>query len=314
MSAILESVVFRRDSLSVCLGNGNLNRLVSLFEIMEEFRVDSLSYILAELVAGESTISQHRKTRGDFTADAERLVAIAPILSEAEVVCRAIGFVESLETVEIAKAWFHEKNKQRTGSAIENELRHIRHAIVKELQKRKFISVLPDRVHLFKQPHLFGEPVHQAFPSARYDIEEAGNCLAIEANTAAVFHLMRVAEHGLRALAYDRRVKIPKGKVIDLATWEEIIRQLEVAEHAISGYPKTNAREAQFVFYHGAMMEVRAFKNVWRNRYMHTRASLEEWYDRDKAHSALVHVGEFISILATRITEGKRTPVIWKRA
>jgi len=53
--------------------------------------------------------------------------------------------------------------------------------------------------------------------------------MAIEANTAAVFHLMRVAEHGLRTLAYDRRIKVPKGP-IELATWDDVIKQLEKVE------------------------------------------------------------------------------------
>jgi hypothetical protein len=119
---------------------------------------------------------------------------------------------------------------------------------------------------------------------------------------------MRVAEHGLRALAKDRRVKVPKGP-LELATWEDIIREIEKAEAAIQGYPKTLAREAQFDFYHGVNMEFKRFKNKFRNKIMHTRDS----YDRDEAHSAFAHVKAFMQILSTKISEKKMTPVIWKR-
>ena len=58
------------------------------------------------------------------------------------------------------------------------------------------------------------------------------------------------------------------------------------------------------------MMEFNRFKNKFRNRIMHTRDD----YDRDEAHSAFVHVREFMQILASRISEKKRTPLIWRTA
>jgi hypothetical protein len=81
-----------------------------------------------------------------------------------------------------------------------------------------------------------------------------------------------------------------------------------MAEIAIQNYPKTLAREAQFAFYHGAMMEFKRFKSRFRNGVMHTR----EDYDRDEAHSAFVHVREFMKILASRVSEKKRTLLVWK--
>jgi len=45
---------------------------------------------------------------------------------------------------------------------------------------------------------------------------------------------------------------------LDLAKWEEITKQLELGETAIQGYRKTLAREAQFDFYHGAVMAATA--------------------------------------------------------
>jgi hypothetical protein len=199
-------------------------------------------------------------------------------------------------------------------------LQELRLDIDKELHGRQFVSIQPDRAgyaegpstpdryHYGNRKHLFGDAAYAAFMSARYDMREAGNCLAVEANTAAVFHLMRVAEYGLRALAHDRRVRLPKNSSLQLATWEEIIKKLEDAVSAIQGYPRTLAREAQFEFYHGAMIEFRGFKNKFRNRVMHAR----DEYDRDDAHSAFTHVRAFMNTLASRITETKRTPLKWK--
>jgi hypothetical protein len=155
---------------------------------------------------------------------------------------------------------------------------------------------------------LFGESVYEKFPSAREEIKNAGNCLAASLWTAGVFHLMRAAEYGLRAISHDRRIRIPKQKHIELATWEDIIKELEKAETEIQNYPKTLAREAQFSFYHGVMMEFKRFKNKYRNSVMHSRDS----YNEPEAVAAFAHVKAFMGILSSRIGEGIRTPKIWK--
>lgn len=189
------------------------------------------------------------------------------------------------------------------------ELKNVSDVLTREPEKFRFILVSQDRTAYLDDSASFGERVVEAFPSAKDDIRDAGNCLACECTTAAVFHLMRVAEHGLRALAYDRRVRVPKGP-IELATWEDVLRELEKSEVAIQGYPKTLAREAQYEFVHGAMMEFKRFKNVYRNRVAHTR----DPYDRHQALSVYTHVRSFMQILASHISEGRRTPLKWKGA
>jgi hypothetical protein len=192
-------------------------------------------------------------------------------------------------------------------SALASEARNAKAILLEALRKLQFLYVAPDRLAYLDQRELFGRAVNDAFPSAVVDVRESGNCLAAECPTAAVFHLMRAVEYALRALAQDRQVTLPKSAVLDLATWEDIIKQLEGAELAIQGYPRTSAREKQFKFYHGAMMEFKRFKNVFRNSVMHTRDD----YDRDAAHGVFVHVRDFMKILATEISETKVTPMIW---
>ena len=158
-------------------------------------------------------------------------------------------------------------------SSIATELRNIIESIYHEAESRKFLWVPISATSYVDQDALFGETVAVSFPSAQTDIREAGNCIAADCNTVAVFHLMCVAEYGLRALAWDRRIKLPKGGLIELATWESVIRELEKSEDKIRNCPKTLAREAQYTFYHGAMMQYRRFKNTFRNRVAHTRGT-----------------------------------------
>jgi len=85
--------------------------------------------------------------------------------------------------------------------------------IIDELKKRKFLRVSDHTSRYLDREHLFGEAVSAAFPSAANDIKGAGNCLAAECPTAAVFHLMRAAEVCLRSLAVDRGVQYPNATV-----------------------------------------------------------------------------------------------------
>ena len=162
--------------------------------------------------------------------------------------------------------------------------------------------------HLVEENALFGEAVKEGFPAVAADISAAGNCLAAECNTAAVFHLMRVADAGLRALARDRRIKLPRKERLGLEAWDGIIRELESAESTIRQYPKSPAQEAQYAFHHEAMARFARFRDVFRNQLMH----VQEHFGQPHAVAIFEDVQAFMRTLATRITENSRTPLVWK--
>ena len=95
-----------------------------------------------------------------------------------------------------------------------------------ELAVRKFVMIENSKSEHLENEALFGDCVWASFPSAREDIKSAGNCLALNLNTAAVFHLMRTAELGMRALAENLKVRLKqkgKSKPIKHAGWDDII-------------------------------------------------------------------------------------------
>lgn len=174
--------------------------------------------------------------------------------------------------------------------------------------KRISFIIDTERGQLVDHPGLFGQAVKKAFPSAAEDICEAGNCLAAECNTAAVFHLMRVAEVGLKALARDRRVRMPRKEPLSFTAWETIFRRLDDAEDAIRHYPKSQAQEAQYAFHHQAMAQFRRFGDPFRNQVMNVR----EHFGPEHARKIFEDVRDFMQILSGRISETSRTPVVWK--
>jgi len=168
--------------------------------------------------------------------------------------------------------------------------------------------------HLALPRPLFSMTAQKAFPSAGMDIVEAGRCLALRRNNAAIYHLMQVAEVGLRTLAWDRRVAVlrHKGKTIvplDYAQWGEILGELEKKKALINTWKRGKAlREEAIQYYSSVIFEVASFNEIYRKHISHARGKL---YEDDTAVSCWGHVYRFMDKLAERMSEEKRNKLVW---
>ena len=288
-----------------------LSHLVSLLDMLKFIPEDFHSFMRdLEALADDRELFDFERP-GLTDSEVER---IEKIINKASTWCkmmeisdasRSIGYIQD----SILTSGYGWLGKPYNLLGLGEIIKLLRDIIKQELRKRLFMYIPLDQAQWYDKKDGFGIEVSKAFPSAIEDIKEAGNCYATGRYTACVFHLMRVAEIGLRALVRDRRIKFPKDTPIELKEMRELFQALEQAEKDIKGYPKTKAREAQFDFYHGAMVQLRAFMNLYRHRTMHAR----EFYSQYRAQEALDSVGKFIKILASKISETKRTPLIWKK-
>lgn len=156
----------------------------------------------------------------------------------------------------------------------------------------------------------FGAKVRSAFPSAADDLREAGNCLAADCNTAAVFHLMRAVEWALRALGAhlgfrQLRARKKSGRrhyvPISHLEWEKILNQLQTRVDAHVERMKPGRRKQQTQeFYYAALQDIRALRDAWRNHVMHGRSQ----YSAEATSAVMAHVKRLMSSLATRVSEG----------
>ena len=142
-------------------------------------------------------------------------------------------------------------------------------------------------------------PTVKAFPSVAGEIEEGIDCYALEHNTASVFHMMRVAEIGMRALARERRVTFPKHP-LEWADWQTILDETEKkARAATQGMTRGPIKDAMQAFYNGAVGQLHGFKDTYRNVVMHVRRS----YDELDALKAINQVRDFMNGLSLKIGE-----------
>jgi hypothetical protein len=197
-----------------------------------------------------------------------------------------------------------------SSAAIAVELRNFESVIMGEINKTKFLQVEARLMQYLEQNNPFGEVVSKAFSSANADIIAAGNCLAVELNTAAAFHLMRAAEVGLWELGRDWQIPCAKTGAIEFKEWGIIIGELDDAVKAIQQWPNSRVKEEAHKFYNAAVVEIRAFNDGWRRHSAHARPNMPRMQS-DEAIALWGHVSRFMNTLASKISEGSYTPLIW---
>lgn len=172
----------------------------------------------------------------------------------------------------------------------------LRERIADELEG-KAIYYVSDHVDLLSDAPLFGDGVDEAFPSARYDISEAGCCLALRRPTACVLHLTRALEPSLASLAAALGVSMPR------KSWEVILNKLqnEIAARS-SSPPHEQWKDKDEPFFSEAASHFRIIKNAWRNHAVHGR----DKYTEQEAEDVYRSVRSFMQHLSERLSEGGR--------
>jgi len=183
------------------------------------------------------------------------------------------------------------------------EVRALRETMEGEIQAVYFFHYQPIQANTVLRFAEDWGPVVSQFPSAKADAFSAVDCWAMGQSTAAVFHLMRVAEYGLRALARERSVSLPKGRPLEWGDWHQIIEGIGKKVELIANKKAGKKRDGALEFYRGSLGEFQAFKDAYRNNVMHTRRS----YDEHEARSVMNHVREFMTRLAAKIGENPKT-------
>jgi hypothetical protein len=183
-------------------------------------------------------------------------------------------------------------------------LEGISNAIKKELEKRRFAYIPENLSGYFESKNpLFGEKAGVNFPSAEYDIKCAGNCMAAELYTAAVFHLVRVTTVAERALARSLGVTDIGGKKLEYCRDQAIIDAIEAAienrMNAMGSVTRDEAWEIENAFYRRLKTDLEYFKEIVRDPVDHARKT----YGDAGAKDVYDHVEGFMRRLAERVKE-----------
>ncbi len=183
---------------------------------------------------------------------------------------------------------------------LRHEITVLREALDDDLAERLvfFPSATSGDWYVF--PHSIGEGMfldsRETFPDANADMRDACNCYATDNYTAAVFHSMRVAEHGLRGLAKTLPVSFGKGRPVEFEQWGMIIGKLRQKIESLNAKSQEAKpkRQERLAFYSEAIDQCVYFKNLWRDDVSHARRG----YSGSQALDGLLRVRDFMKLLA----------------
>lgn len=300
----------------------NTHRYWSLLEIMNLFDVYSLAHILHKFTQVETSLLVP-KLGGQGAQPVSESVKqrMAQAMAEAEMLFKIVKLDDCLKYVSHAKhQWDQSLLDVSSATVIAHRLKL---DVIDALQDRQFLRVPDDRLNLIAHfrgddshggvMEIIGPRVMASFPSATNDFVEAGNCLAADCNTAGVFHLMKAAEVGLRALAVDRNAEF-KDKPLDQQEWGKILPHVDATIKSLREAPgkmwiNPGIRDMQIRFYGEVVAELRQFNEAWRRHLAHARE--DGIYDHDYASNVFKHVTKFMQKLSKRISENAVTPEYW---
>jgi hypothetical protein len=281
--------------------------------VVRQFKVADFIARCIELEAFEERFRSKERTfwGGRHRIRPGAMQTCISILNELKELALDAGFIQICVSTRLALD-FLKVRPNADVSKVESELRRVRETVQTDIALRKFVLIAEDRAVYVDGNNLFGGEVANSFPSAAMDIQEAGNCLAVERTTAAVFHSMRAVETALRVLA--KEAHLASDGPIERQQWGQIIglleRRIEFMKKAPqTHWPSVEIKEAQVRFYTEAYIEFRSINDAWRKHVSHARA--DSFYSREQALSIFTHSGEFMRILARRISENDQMPEYW---
>jgi hypothetical protein len=281
---------------------------------MIQFTIRELRVILIDLEWREESLRDYPPTTAEkmngvvesLIEFIKRLVEIAVKVELIETVGCCDRFIRSLENsihpFELVKGCPITLDTF-TPKELVRELKGIKDAAEKELRLRKFAFIPTAKDKFFEQEKLFGDGVYSAFPSARDEIKAAGNCLAADLNTAAIFHFMRAVETVMRVFVVHLGIKV-KNKTIKEAGWDELVKLIkkklkERREKYDNSKRKKRSELNDLKFYGVAADELNVFKENWRDKVMHTWSP----YNEHDAQTVLVRVRDFMQKLSMKVSE-----------
>lgn len=249
------------------------NRLVGLMELLEH---NAEAFCRLSSVLGQSLLILQRGAENEDT-----LRQLAGSLGELQRETQRLGLGSVDKHISrIKEKWFDGRI-----TPTHHEVAELYNRLRDALEERLFVAVPTGMADLYRQQTpLFGEKVDDAFPLSSEDISEAGKCLALGRYTAAVFHLMRVVELGVRHFGDKLGITLTTEK-----NWQPILDEINKAIKAMDHkLPQTKAYAATSAHLYNV-------KIAWRNEVMHPKQT----YTEEEARAVFTATRTFIRDLAS---------------
>lgn len=169
---------------------------------------------------------------------------------------RAIADIQRLPK-EKQKAEF-----RKVSAELRSRFDNLSSVIHSELESRLLYAIAVGKTEYCDPSWLCDTPIFANFPYSFREFQCAGRCYAYDECTAAVFHLMRVIDSGLR-LVYESL-----GEVYDARNWDGIAKKIE-REMVKKHQEKSEEWRKKEPFYSGILTDIRSIGRAHRNPALH---------------------------------------------
>lgn len=258
-------------------------RLVSLWDMLKT-EVHDILELGVELRDFATTLDLATETPSMPVTDDER----------ADLKDTLLRLAKTAEKLELPQSHYMLRQASRSLPKTGEALEMLGNLIHNELKSCLFLHVPVHRARFFDMQT--PDWVTGAFPSVGSDLVQAGNAFVAGLHVATVFHLMRVLEIGLRALALD--IGATTSKPLDQMDWGSIISKIE-EEIKVRATGGRGGKDPKLEFYTRVALSFRFFKDSWRNYVSHMRGPCSE----NQASDLLSQVPAFMADLSAEIHE-----------
>jgi len=257
-------------------GKSQFGKLVSLMELLE---LNAEAFCRASMIIGQAWMLISRGD--DVTTNAAG--TIGGIVGELQRECERLELPSAVAQIGRIRQWLDSASDRNLG-IFSQMLVELQNRLVDDLKRRIFLAVPEQHEALYKQGQpLFGDGVEKKFPRMSEDISEAGKCIALNRNTAGVFHLMRVMELAVQSFGGELGVKVASEQ-----NWQVILDQINAAIR------KRDTKQANTKRYAEAASHLYNVKIAWRNEVMHPKQT----YTDEEARAIFGNVRTFVGDLA----------------
>lgn len=280
-------------------------RVVSLLDMLRFYseRFISLTNLFSSSLGGFDVVLQHKVNHEPFGPGRCGLIKD---FEEMSGLCKELGLVYSERQVNRMRNWA--MSKETTLEFLTAQFRDLNTRIYDDLSLSVcFIISNPAAKEYYDTPHLFGDSVFDSFPSANFDIEEAGKCFAVGRYTACVMHLQRVLEISLKAYGTFLGIASLLGTEAQ-PNWNTILNQTRKVmkdRNDKAVLTENWASKEEKAFCEDVQPFLEAIKIAWRNPSMHA----DKVYNEEIAEDIFSAVKRFVKHLGQHVDEaGKFTP------
>jgi len=225
-------------------------------------------------------------------------------LGDARTICQEIGLPMSM--IQIDKVKRYVGLESLTPQNLITVFAELNSRVLDEVSIPVFLVMKRDKIDYYEKPNLFGDEVFNNFPSANFDIEEAGKCFATARYTACVMHLQRVLEISLKS--YGNYLGIMNLIATPQPSWNLVLDQTRKEIKERNDKQNTNkvwASNDEKEFCEGIQPFLEAVKTAWRNPSMHA----DKIYGEEIAEDIFSAIKRFMKHLAKHLDEsGNFTP------